>query len=168
MQGFHFLIKFGLVLIYVSMVYRKKVLFDFIEKNVQSITCIFLLKTMHLLKFRNVSLLKIKKLLPALFSRNFLVRSCFYIIPNVWSIQFGLCSMPIIYFLLFFFFNRYLPWQTLTIRRIAGEGEGIIIFLVFNLHQLTNFHLVHWDFYDFFLLKLVVITRLIAYKTCFP
>ena len=33
MQGFHFLIKFGLVLIYVSMVYRKKVLFDFIEKK---------------------------------------------------------------------------------------------------------------------------------------
>ena len=72
------------------------------------------------------------------------------------------------YFLLFFIFYRYLPWQTLTIRRIAGEGEGIIIFLVFNLHQLTNFHLVHWDFYDFFLLKLIVITRLIAYKTCFP
>ena len=57
----------------------------------------------------------------------------------------------------------------LTIHRIAGKGEeGIIIFLAFNLHQLTNIHLVHWDLYNFFLPKLIVITRLIADETCFP
>ena len=33
MQGFYFFVKFGFVLIYVLKVYRKKVLFDFIEKK---------------------------------------------------------------------------------------------------------------------------------------
>ena len=54
------------------------------------------------------------------------------------------------------------------IHRIAGKVEGIIIFIAFNLHLLANINLVHWDFYNFFLLKLVVITRLIADATCFP
>ena len=65
------------------------------------------------------------------------------------------------FFLLFFFFYRYFPWQTLTIDRIAGKGEGIIIFLVFNLHPLTNIHLVQLRFLEpFFLLKLILLARL--------
>ena len=60
MQDFYFFVKFGLVLIYILKVYRKKILFDFIEKKyVQFITCIFLLKSMYLLKFWKISLLKI-------------------------------------------------------------------------------------------------------------
>ena len=60
MQGFYFFVKFGLVLIYILKVYRKKILFDFIEKKyVQFITCILLLKSMYLLKFWKISLLKI-------------------------------------------------------------------------------------------------------------
>ena len=52
MQGFHFLVKFGLVLIYILKVYRKKILFDFIKKkNIQFITRIFLLKSMYFFKF---------------------------------------------------------------------------------------------------------------------
>ena len=52
MQGFHFLVKFGLVLIYILKVHRKKILFDFIKKkNIQFITRIFLLKSMHFFKF---------------------------------------------------------------------------------------------------------------------
>ena len=41
-----------------------------------------------------------------------------------------LYSVFLSFFLLFFFFNRYIPWQTLAIHRIAGKGKGIIIFLV--------------------------------------
>ena len=60
MQDFYFFVKFGLVLIYILKVYRKKILFDFIEKKyVQFITCIFLLKSMYLLKFWKISLKKI-------------------------------------------------------------------------------------------------------------
>ena len=33
MQGFYVYVKFGLVLVYTLKVYRKKVLFDFIEKK---------------------------------------------------------------------------------------------------------------------------------------
>ena len=52
MQGFHFLVKFGLVLIYILKVYRKKILFDFIKKkNIRFITRIFLLKSMYFFKF---------------------------------------------------------------------------------------------------------------------
>ena len=52
MQGFHFLVKFGLVRIYILKVYRKKILFDFIKKkNIQFITRIFLLKSMYFFKF---------------------------------------------------------------------------------------------------------------------
>ena len=60
MQGSYFFVKFGLVLTYILKVYRKKILFDFIEKKyVQFITCILLLKSMYLLKFWKISLLKI-------------------------------------------------------------------------------------------------------------
>ena len=43
--------------------------------------------------------------------------------------------------------------------------EGIIVFLVFHSHPLTNIHLVHRDFYHYFLINLFVITRLIADET---
>ena len=52
MQGFYFFVKFDLVLIYILKVYRKKILFGFIEKKyIQFINCILLLKSMYLLKF---------------------------------------------------------------------------------------------------------------------
>ena len=34
----------------------------------------------------------------------------------------------------FSFLYWYFPWQTLTIHRIPGKGEGIFIFLVFRFH----------------------------------
>ena len=60
MQGFYFFVKFCFIIIYMLKVYRKKIVFDFIEKKyVQFITWIFLLKSMYLLKFWKISLLKI-------------------------------------------------------------------------------------------------------------
>ena len=59
------MVKFGLVLIYILKVYRKKsssfffcFFFVFEKKYVQFITCIFLLKNMYFLKFWKISLLK--------------------------------------------------------------------------------------------------------------
>ena len=54
------------------------------------------------------------------------------------------------------------------IKMIEGNGEKVIIFLVFYVHLLTNFHLVYQDFYHFFLIDLYVISRLIADETCSP
>ena len=72
-----------------------------------------------------------------------------------------------VFFLLFFFFYWYFSWQAPAIK-MGGTGEGIIIFLVFHFHPLTNIHLIQRDFYHLFLLDLSVIIRLIAYQTCPP
>ena len=49
---FYFLVNSGLVLIFILKVYRKKILFHFIEKKyVQFVICIFLLKSMYYLMF---------------------------------------------------------------------------------------------------------------------
>ena len=68
-----------------------------------------------------------------------------YLTWGVFSLLFAL-SLFIYLFILFFFFYRYFSWQTLTTHRIAGKLQGIIIFLVFNLHPLTSTYLVHGDF----------------------
>ena len=56
-------------------------------------------------------------------------------------------------------------WQ---IHSIEENGERIIIFLVLSFHPLTNIHLIHRDYYHFFLIDLFVITRPIADETCSP
>ena len=55
-----------------------------------------------------------------------------------------------ILFFFFLFFYLHFPWQTLTIHKMAGKREGIIIFLVFHFYQLTNIHSVDRNFYHFF------------------
>ena len=88
-----------------------------------------------------------------------------YIIWGAFSLVCFL-SVCFSFILLFFFFYRYFPWQTQTIHKIGGAGEGIIIFLFFHFHLLANIHLIHRDFYLLFLLDLLVITSLIADETC--
>ena len=79
-----------------------------------------------------------------------------------------MCSIRIcfLFFFFFLFFSRYFLWQTLTIYKIAGNGEEIITLLVFHFHTLTNIQLVHLDFYHFFLVDIFAITRLIAIENC--
>ena len=170
-----FLVKFGLVLICILKVYRKKILFYFIEiKYLQFITCIFLLKSMCLLKFfKNLSVENLETT-----PSNFLSKLCSEIflspIINCWGSIFTLyltwgayslvCVVSVFFFFLFllFFLYWYFPWETLTIHRTVGMGEWIIVFLVFHFHPLTNIYLVYRDFYHFFLINLFVITRLIT------
>ena len=87
----------------------------------------------------------------------------FIVVLLVWTYPYFFLSFL---FLLYFFFYRHFPWQRLTIQRIAGKGEGIIIFLVFHFHPLKNIHLVYRYFYHLFLINLLVITRLVAGETC--
>ena len=52
-----------------------------------------------------------------------------------------------------------------------GAGKGIIIFLVFHFHPLTNIHLIYGDFYHsiyLFLLDLFIFTKLIVDETFSP
>ena len=61
------------------------------------------------------------------------------------------------FFLSFFFFSFSICIffkQTLTIHKIAGNGEGIIISLLFHFYQLTNIDLADRDFYHFFFIDL--------------
>ena len=52
------------------------------------------------------------------------------------------------FFLSFFsFFYWYFSWQKLTVYKIGGTGKGIIIFLVFHFHPVTNIHLINRYFW---------------------
>ena len=158
MQGFYFFVKFGLVLIYISKVYRKKSSI-FLRKNMfNSLLAFFFWKACTFSSFERFLCWKSRN-----YSQIYLSR-----IINYWDsiltlyITWGAFSF--VCFLSFFY--RYFPWKTLTIHKTGGTGEGIIIFLVFHFHPLTNIHLIHRDFYHLFLLDLFVITRLIANETC--
>ena len=158
-QGFYFLVKFGLVLIYRLKVYRKKYSSILLRKNMLNFS---FEKHVPSQVFKGFSVENLETT-----PSNFISKFFFWdIIPNVRSVQFGLCCIRI--FFLSFFFYWYFPWQTLTIHRIVGMGEGIFVFLFFHFHPLTNIHLVHRDFYHFSLINLFIITRLIAYKTSSP
>ena len=75
----------------------------------------------------------------------------------------------ILSFFLSSFFSYFLGlfWLTLTNHKMDGMGEGINVFLVFHFNPLMNINLAHWHFCHFFLLDLLVITRLIADETSF-
>ena len=129
---------------------------DFTEKNIfNSLIAFSFWKAFTFTSFERFLCCR-SKLLPALFSRNFLKSW----IVNYWGsiftlyLKWGAFSLVCVLSVLFFFFlssfsslfYRYFPWQTLRIHRTAGNGKGIIIFLIFHFHPLTNIHLVHLDF----------------------
>ena len=65
-------------------------------------------------------------------------------------------------FFFFFIFYQYFPWQTLTIQRRPGKGEGIIIFSCFLLPPANEHSFSSSKFQPllhFFLLNLFVIIR---------
>ena len=161
-QGFYFLVKFGLVLIYRLKVYRKKYSSILLRKNMLNFS---FEKHVPSQVFKGFSVENLETT-----PSNFISKFFFWdIIPNVRSVQFGLCCIRIFFLsFFFFFFYWYFPWQTLTVHRIAGMGEEIIVFLAFHFHPLTSIHLVHRDFYHFFLINISIITRLIADETSSP
>ena len=110
--GFYYLVKFGLVFIYILQIYREKSSSILVKrKYVQFISGILLLQSMYLLSFWKISLLKVLKLLPTLFIWNDqLLGYYFNIIPNIRIAQF-------LFFLSFFlscFFFIFLSIFSLT------------------------------------------------------
>ena len=127
-QGFYFFVKFGLVLIYILKVYRKKSSSILLRKNMfNSLLAFCFWKACTFSSFERFLCWK---------SRNY---SQIYLsgIINYWGsiltlyITWGafslVCVLP--YFFLsfflvfFFFFYRYFTWQTLTIHKIGRERE---------------------------------------------
>ena len=76
------------------------------------------------------------------------------------------CVPSVFFFFLSSFFSAVFSLIDTNGCRIARKGDGIIIFLVFNFHLLTNIYLFHRNFYHFFLLDIFIITRMIADETC--
>ena len=171
MQGVYFLVKLGLVLIYILKLYRKKSCSILLRKNMfNSLLAFFFWKACTFSsierflcwKSRNYSQIYLSRII------NYWDSIYHYIKREKRSVW--LVFYPYFYFFLsfffFFFFYWYLPWQTLTIHKIGGTGEGINIFLVLHFHLLTNINLIHRDFYRLFLLDLFAITRLIPDESC--
>ena len=128
MQGFYFFVKFGLVLIYMLKIYRKKILFHFIEKkHVQFITCILLLKSMYLLSFERFLCWKFGNYSQIYLSG--IIKYCDSILTLyiMWGAFSSVCALSVFFsFFLscfFFFFYRYFPWQTLMIHKMEREKE---------------------------------------------
>ena len=167
MQGFYFFVKFGLALTYILKVDRKKSSSILLRKNIEFVTCFFFWKACTFSsferflcwKFRNYSQIYL-----SLINKYWDSILTLYIAWRALSLVCFLSVFFFYFFSLFFSFYPHFPCQTLTIHEIRGTGEGIIIFIVFQLHLLTIIHLIHRDFYHLFLLDLFAITRSGNYK----
>ena len=175
LQNLHYLAPFAKIgVIWKVHVMCCEPFWNHIKYDLENFRCILTID--YKLVFR--TLLKLKETTPSTFPSKFSSEIYLSRIINSWGgiftlyLTWGAFSWLAFYLYFFFFlsifFYRYFPWQTQTITMIAGNGEGIIIFLVFYFHPLTNIHLVHRDFYHFFLIDLFVITRLIPDATCSP
>ena len=121
MQSFYYLVKFGLVLIYMLKVYREKAFSILLRKNMFNSLLAFcfwkacfsqVLKDFRCWKSRNYSQIYISGII------------------NYWGsiltlyITWG--AFRVVFFFLFpvfFVFCQYFPWQTLTIHKIGWERE---------------------------------------------
>ena len=139
MEDFHFLVKFGLVLIYILKVHRKNSLCFFLRKNMFNSLLIFFFceKLVHSQVLKDFSFENLETT-----SSTFLSK-CSCEIHLLWIISIftlyltsGALSLVCVSFFFFSFCIRI--WQALAIHRIAGKEEGIVIFLVFYFHPLTN------------------------------
>ena len=168
-RAFTFLVKFGLVLIYVLKVRKNmfnslltffyenyvpfQVLKDFSVENFKTTPSTFFLNF-----FSEIYLSRIINYCCSIFT--------LYLTLKAFSLVCLLSTFFLVFLFLLIFFFFF--WKTLAIHRIAQNGEWIIIFLVFHFHSLTSTHLIHRDFYHFFSIDLFVITGLIADETCSP
>ena len=178
------MVKFGLVLMYILKVIVKNPLRFYWEKHIKFIPFRFSFEKYVPSQVLKDFSVEDPETTPSTFLSKFYSEIYLSRIINYWGSIFTLyltsgafnlvCVLSVFFFSfflsfsLFFFLYRYFPWQTLTIQSIPGKGEGIIILFVFHFHLLTSIHLVHQDFYHFFLIDLFVIIRLIADEACSP
>ena len=138
-QGFYFLVKFGLGLINRLKVYRKKSYSILLRINMFNFS---FEKHLPSQVFKGFSAeTTSSNLLSKFFSEIYLFPTINYW-GNIFILHLRWGAFSLVYvvsvffvlpfFLFFFYFYWYFPWQTLTIHMIAGMGEGIIVFLVFT------------------------------------
>ena len=143
MQGFYFLVKFGLFLIYIFKFYRKKTTSILLRKDMfNSLLAFFFWKVCTFSSFERFLCWKSRNYSHIYLSR--IINYCDSILTLyiTWGAFSLVCASVFFtyFFRHFIFFYWYFLWQTLTIHKIGGTGEGIIIFLVFHFHPLTNIH----------------------------
>ena len=181
MQGFYFFVKFGLVLIYIWKVYRKKsssivqcsihyLHFSF-EKHVPS----------QVLKDFSVEDLET---IPRTFLSKFSSEIYLSRIINYWGSIFTsyltwetfslVCVLSAFFSFFIFVLFLFLPVFSLTDtsdsqdRREQRGNHWLFCFPLLPIPIPTNIDLVHRDFYHFFLIDLFVITRVLADEICSP
>ena len=181
MQGFYFLVEYGLVLIYIYIlkVYLKKSCSILLRKKCSIHYLHFSFEKYAPSQVLKDSSVENVKTTPSTFLSKFSSEIYLSRIINYWGsvlhtsyLTWGALSLVCVLSVFFFFLSSFsflfLPLTDTNDSQNNKNVEGIIIFLVFHFHLLTNIHLVHWDFYHFFLIDLFVITRLIADETCSP
>ena len=127
MQGFYYLVKFGLVLIYMLKVYREKAFSILLRKNMfNSLLAFCFWKACTFSSFERFLCWKSRKY----------SQICLSGISNYWGsiltlyIMWGgfslVCVLSVFFFFLscFFIFScRYSPWQTLKIHKMGRERK---------------------------------------------
>ena len=167
-QGFYFLVKCGLVLIYILKVYCKNSFSILLTKNMfNSLLAFFFWKACTCSCFERFLCWKSRNYSQQFFSEIYLSR-----IINYWSSIFTLyltwgaftvVRILSVFFSFFLFFFLFLSVFSLTDTNYWQDyrwGRRKPYFPCFSISPVTNIHLVHWDFYHFFLIYLLVITRL--------
>ena len=128
-HGFYFLVKFFLVLIYTLKVYFKRSSSIWLRKKYSIYYLHFSFDNHVLSQFLKGFSVENLEITPSTFLSKIFCEICLSWITLYWTWgAFSLvCVLSVFFFVLssFFFFYRYFPWQTLTIYRIAGKGEGI-------------------------------------------
>ena len=155
MKVFCFLVKFGLVLIYILKVYRKKSSSIVLRK----------IKYVHYLDFSFEKHVPSQVLIdssdksletaPSAFLLRFSAEIYFSRIINYWGIIFTLyltwgafslvCVLSAFFFLAFLFLSVF-SLTPRTFHMIVGMGKGIIIFLVFHIHPFHIFEFTNFPF----------------------
>ena len=128
MQGFYFFVKFGLVLIYILKVYRKKSSSILLRKNIfNSLFAFCFWKECTFSSFERFLCWKSRN-----YSQIYLSGTMNYwgsILTSyiTWGAFSLVCVLSVFFFFLsflfFFFFHLYFPWQTLAIHNMGRERE---------------------------------------------
>ena len=117
MQGFYFFVKFGLVLIYILKVYRKKSSSILLRKNMfNSLLAFFFWKACTFSSFERFLCWKSTNYSHIYLSRIINYWDSILTLFIMWRAFSLVCFLSVFFFflsfsLLFFFFYRYFPWQ---------------------------------------------------------
>ena len=179
-QDFQFLVKFGLVLVYILKVYREKSSSILLRKKyVQFITCIFLLKKCFFSSLKDFSAETLETT-PSTFLPKFSCEICLSQSIKYWDSIFTsyltweafslVCVLPV--FLFFFFLHFFLFLLVFSLRgtnnsQDSREGRRNHYFPSFQPPPANEHSFGSFRFILLILLKLIVITRLIADETYF-